>query len=72
MGDMPLAAFTSTDAAHFSTLMPDMPRATASRRASQAVWQGNDREASAEPSASGNWGLEDDEEWTRQKRKVLC
>lgn len=68
VGYSPLAAFTNADAAHFSALMPDMPRAAAGRRAVQPTWQGHDRDASAEP--SGNWGGDDDEEWTRQKRKV--
>ena len=68
IGGSALAAFTPTDAACFSALLPNMPRPAAGRRASHAPrWQqGHDREESAEP--SGIW--DDDDEWTRSKRKV--
>ena len=68
MGGFALTAFSPTDAACFSALLPDLPRPAAGRRASHASrrQQSLEREASAEP--SGNW--DDDEEWTRSKRKV--
>lgn len=69
VGGVALAAFSPADAACFSALLPDLPRPAAGRRASHAPrrQQSLDREASAEP--SGNW--DDDEEWTRSKRKVI-
>ena len=69
IGGRPVAAISPADAMCFSSLQPDMPRAAAGRRASHApAWQGRDREASEEPSS--NWGKDDDEDWTRQKRRV--